>query len=119
MHTFIQGRSIPDTAERKGSEEPPPKQKEDDESDAGERSVLRHGQRLNFGITGRSSYLLHQQFPVDAHCCSSVLLAVLPQTSRELTHPLQAVPTVQEILDVLGHHLGDIAQLVVQLVEVL
>lgn len=52
MHTFIQGGSIPDYAERNGSEEPPPKQKEDDESDTGERSVLHDGQRLSFGIMG-------------------------------------------------------------------
>lgn len=64
------------------------------------------------------TYLFHQQFPVDAHRCPTIFLAVLTQTTRKLAHALQAVSTVEEVLDILGHDLGDITKLVVQLIQV-
>lgn len=83
-------------------EEPPPEEKDNDEAQHSERPVLPH-----------------EQLPVDPHGGPLVLPAVVPQAARQLAHPLQAVPPVQQVLDVLGHDLGDVAQLVVQAVEVL
>jgi hypothetical protein len=65
------------------------------------------------------SHLLQQQFPIDAYSCLSIFLAVFAQSTRQLAHTLQAVTTIQKILYVLRHNLGDITELVVQLVEVL
>jgi hypothetical protein len=64
-------------------------------------------------------YLLEQQFPINAHSRLSILLAVLAQSPRQLAHALQAITTIQEVLDVLCHYLGDITELIIQLVEVL
>lgn len=63
--------------------------------------------------------LLQQQLPVDPDRRPPVLLTVIPQPRADLAHALEAVPTIQQILDILGHDLCDIAQLIVQLVEVL
>lgn len=67
----------------------------------------------------QQTHLFQQQFPVDAHRSLLVLPAILPQAPRQFAHPLQAVSTVQQILNVLGHNLRDILQLVVNPVEVL
>lgn len=84
------------------SEEPPPQEEDDNQPQHPERRVL-----------------LHQQLPVDPHRRPLVLLAVVPQPARELAHPLEAVPAVQQVLDVLGHDLRHVAQLVVEAVKVL
>jgi len=65
------------------------------------------------------THLLQQQFPVDAHSSLLVLPAVFPQPTRNISHPFQTIATIQEILNVFGHDLCHILQLVVQLVEVL
>lgn len=69
--------------------------------------------------TAYGRILLQEQIPVDPDGGLAVLLAVVPQPRAHLAHALQAVSPVQQVLDVLGHDLGDVAQLVVQLVEVL
>ena len=62
--------------------------------------------------------LLQQQLPIDPHGGALVLPAVLAQPHAHVAHALQAVPPVQQVLDVLRHDLGHVAQLVVQLVQV-
>lgn len=68
---------------------------------------------------GKGTILLEQQLPVDADGGSTVLFAVVAQAAANLAHALEVVAAVEEVLDVLGHDLCDVAQLVVELVEVL
>lgn len=63
--------------------------------------------------------LLQQQLPVDTHSRPSVLFAIVAKTAANLAHLLEVVAAVQQILDILGHDFRDVAQLVVELVEVL
>lgn len=63
--------------------------------------------------------MFQQQVPVDLDGRPPVLLAVVPQPAADLAHALEAVAPVQQVLDVLVHDLCDVAQLVVELVEVL
>lgn len=88
--------------ESKESEESPEKKDANDKPDASERSIL-----------------LQQQFPVDAYSRLSVFFAILAESPRQFTHPLQTIASIQEVLDVLCHHLGDITELIVQLVKIL
>lgn len=67
----------------------------------------------------KGSVLLHQQLPVNAHSGTTILLTIIAQAAANLAHALQIVTAVQQILNVLRHDLCDIAQLVVELVEVL
>lgn len=83
-------------------EEPKPDKQQDDEDE-----------------TAYGRILLQEQVPVDLDGGLAVLLAVVPQPRAHLAHTLQAVSSVQQVLDVLGHDLGHVAQLVVELVEVL
>lgn len=64
-------------------------------------------------LLSTTAHLLYQQLPVDAHRSLLVLPAILPQAPRQFTHPFQAVPTVQQVFNVLGHDFRDILQLVV------
>jgi len=64
------------------------------------------------------SYLFQHQLPIYPHRRLSVLLAVLSQPAAHLPHPLQAISSVQQILNILRHDLGDIFQLIVQLVQI-
>lgn len=84
------------------SEEPPPQEHDYDKSQAADGAVL-----------------LEQQVPVDLDRGPAVLLAVVAQARADLAHALEAVAAVEQVLDVLVHDLGDVAQLVVELVEVL
>lgn len=68
---------------------------------------------------GKRPVLLQQQLPVDAHRRTPVLLAVVAQPAADLAHLVQVVAAVQQVLDVLGHDFCHVAQLVVELVEVL
>lgn len=63
--------------------------------------------------------LLDQQIPIDLDSGLAVLPTIVPQPRAHLAHALEAVAAVQQVLDVLGHDLGDVAQLVVEAVEVL
>jgi hypothetical protein len=65
------------------------------------------------------TYLLQQQLPVDADCRFLVFPAVLTQSAGDVAHALEAVSSVQQVLDVLGHDLCDVLELIVELVEVL
>ena len=67
----------------------------------------------------KRAVLLEEQLPVDAHGRPAVLLAVVAQAAADLAHPLEAVPAVEQVLDVLGHDLSHVPELVVELVEVL
>lgn len=62
--------------------------------------------------------LLEQQLPIDPHRRALILRAVLPQPTAHVPHLLQTVSTIQQILDVLRHHLRDILELVVEPAEV-
>lgn len=84
------------------SKEAPPYKDDHDEPQAPQRPVL-----------------FQQQVPVDPDGGPPVLLAVVPQPAADLAHALEAVAPVQQVLDVLVHDLCDVAQLVVELVEVL
>jgi hypothetical protein len=66
-----------------------------------------------------ATYLLQEELPVDAHSRLLVLPAVFSQPARDVAHPLEAVATVQQVVDVLGHDLGHVFQLIVQLVQIL
>lgn len=83
-------------------EKPPVNKKQDNEAQRRKRPVL-----------------LQQQLPVDPHRGTTILLAIVPQATTNLAHPLQAIPAIQQILDILRHDLCHIPQLIVQLVEVL
>lgn len=83
-------------------EEPPPQENDYDKPQAADGAVL-----------------LEQQVPVDLDRGPAVLLAVVAQARAHLAHALKAVAAVEQVLDVLVHDLGDVAQLVVELVEVL
>ena len=65
------------------------------------------------------THLLQEQFPIDPHSGFLVLPAVFPKSTRNIAHPLQAVPSVQKIFDVLSHDLGHIFKLVIQLAQIL
>lgn len=69
--------------------------------------------------TCKGRVLLDEQLPVDADGGAAVLLAVVAQAGAQLAHAFKTVATIQQILDVLGHNLGNITQLIVDLVEVL
>lgn len=61
----------------------------------------------------RRAYLFYQQLPVDADRGPFIFLAVFSQTARQLAHALQAVPSIQKILNVLCHDLRDVPKLVI------
>lgn len=84
------------------SKEAPPQEEQDDKAQRRERPVL-----------------FQHELPVDSHGGPPVLFAVVPEPAAELPHLLQVVSAVQQVLDVLVHHLGHVAELVVELVEVL
>jgi hypothetical protein len=65
------------------------------------------------------TYLLQQQLPVDSDCRLLVFPAVLAQPAGNVAHALEAVSPVQQILNVLGHDLCDILELVVEFIQVL
>lgn len=58
--------------------------------------------------------LLQQQLPVDPDGRALVLRTILPQPRAQVAHLLQAVASIQQVLDVLCHHLRHIFQLVIQ-----
>lgn len=66
-----------------------------------------------------STYLLQQQLPINSHSRLPILPAILSQPRTNIAHSLQAIPSVQQILDVLRHNLGHIFQFIIQLIEIL
>ena len=84
------------------SEKAPPDEKQHDKPHRRKRSVL-----------------LEQQLPIDPHSRLPVLLTILPQPLAHVSHPLQAVPPIQQVLNIFRHDLCHVPQLVVELVEVL
>ena len=81
---------------------PPPQQKNRNHPDPRKRPIL-----------------LQQQIPINPHRRLPIFPAILPQPARHLAHPLQTITPVQQILDILRHHLRHVSQLVVQLIKVL
>ena len=67
----------------------------------------------------KETYLLHQQLPINPNSSLPILSAIFSQTSGELAHAFQTVSTVQEILNILCHHLGYISEFIIYLVEIL
>lgn len=63
--------------------------------------------------------LLQQQLPINPHRCLLIFPTILPQPTAQISHPLQAIPPIQQILNILRHDFRHIAQLVIQLVQVL
>jgi len=64
------------------------------------------------------THLLQQQFPIYPHRRLPILSTILPQPPAHLPHPLQTIPSIQQILDILRHHLRHVRQLAVQLVQI-
>lgn len=67
----------------------------------------------------KRTILLEHKLPVDAHSSPTILFAIIPQTTANLAHALKIIATIKQILDILGHNLRDVAQLVIKLIEVL
>lgn len=70
-------------------------------------------------ISVEQSYLAQQKFPVDPDSCLAVFSAILAEPTAHISHAFQTVSSVEQILNVLCHDLGDILQLIIQLVQVL
>jgi hypothetical protein len=64
------------------------------------------------------THLLQQKLPIYPHRRLPILPTILPQPPTHLPHPLQTIPSIQQILDVLRHHLRHICQLAIQLVQI-
>lgn len=64
------------------------------------------------------AYLLQQQLPIYPHRSLPILLRVFPQSPTHLPHPLQTVPSIQQILNILRHYLRHILELTIQLVQI-
>lgn len=75
--------------------------------------LVRSRELYGFSEQNSRAYLFNQQFPIDANSGTFIFLTVFSQPARQLAHPLQAVPSIQKILDILGHDLRDIPKLVV------
>ena len=91
----------PQESQCRSREKPPPEKDDEDQPQRRKRPIL-----------------LKQQFPVYPHGRPPILFTILSQPPAHLTHPLQAVPTVQQILNVLRHDLCHISQFVVELVQI-
>ena len=66
----------------------------------------------------KTTYLLQHQFPIYPHSRLAVLLAVFPKPAAHITHLLQTIATVQQVLDVLGHDFRHVFQFIVEFVQV-
>ena len=69
------------------SEESPPYEYNDQKPNRGERPVL-----------------LQQQLPIDPYSSPLILPTILPQPLTHVSHSLQTIPSVQQILNILCHH---------------
>lgn len=65
------------------------------------------------------SILLQQQLPVDPNRRLSIFSAVLSESATDLTHSLQAISPIKQVLNVLGHNFSDISELIIEFVKVL
>lgn len=83
-------------------EKPHPYKQQDKESQPNKRAIL-----------------LQQQIPVNPHRGPSVPLAIVSQPTTYLSHPIQAVPPIKQVFNVLRHDLGHIPQLIVDFIQVL
>jgi hypothetical protein len=94
-------------------EEPPPNEYDDNKCQTANRAILSavsNGGVTTNGICAstQATYLLQQKLPINPHSRLLVLSAVFPQPARHVAHSLQAVASVQQILNVLGHDLSNI-----------
>lgn len=86
----------------RSKEEPPPQEEDNDASHRSKRAIL-----------------LQQQVPINPDGRPLILLTVIPQPTAQLAHALQAITTIEQILDILRHDLGDVPQLIMQLIQIL
>ncbi len=84
------------------SKEPPPNKNQDEQSQPSKRAIL-----------------AQQQLPINPHRRPSILGTILPQPAAHLPHTLQTITPIQQIFNILRHDLGNIAQLVIQFIQVL
>jgi len=71
------------------------------------------------GQSAKRPILLKQQFPINSNSSLPIFLTILPQPTADLTHALQTISPIQQILDILSHDFRNVSQLIVQFVEVL
>ena len=67
----------------------------------------------------KRSILLQQQLPINFNSRPLILPTILLQAIRHLPHPLQTIPSIQQILNILRHNLRHIPQLIIQLIQIL
>ena len=63
--------------------------------------------------------LFEHQLPINLDRRPPILLAILPQPPRHLSHLLETVSSIQQILNILRHNLSHIPQFIIQLIQVL
>ena len=67
----------------------------------------------------RRAILLQQQLPIDSHRGPFILRRVLFQPRTQISHLLQTISSIQEVVDILRHDRGDILELIVQARQVI
>jgi hypothetical protein len=91
---------------------PPP------QSNASPEEAPEQEQHDDGSYPGNGTVLLEKQLPVDADSRALVLGRVLAQPAAHVAHLVQAVAAVEQVVDVLGHGLVHILELVVEAVHV-
>jgi len=99
-------------------EETPVQEHNDDKAQSSNRAILFPPSACTQHVLSQHTHLFQQQFPIYPHRRLPILPTILPQPPAHLPHPLQTIPSVQQILDILRHHLRHICQLAVQLVQI-
>jgi hypothetical protein len=61
--------------------------------------------------------LLQQQLPIDPHRRALILERIIFEPTAHIPHPLQTIPSVQQVLDILRHHFVHVFELVIQAIE--
>lgn len=104
-------------------EEPPVEEHNNNKRQSSNRSILHVSSasrppRLPSSLYTPVTHLLQQKFPIYPHRRLPILSTILPQPPAHLAHPLQTIPSIQQILDILRHHLRHVRELAVQLVQI-
>lgn len=68
---------------------------------------------------GKGAILLEHKLPIDAHSSPTILFTIIPQPTANLAHALKIITTIKQVLNILGHNLRNVAQLIIKLIEVL
>lgn len=69
--------------------------------------------------TSKGAILLEHKLPVDAHRSPTILFAIIPQPTANLSHALKIITTVKQVLNILSHDLRNVAQLIIKLIKIL